>query len=224
MQNRLKNIIKDYTRCMFNEQWYSELSGLLLDEINRMDEDFQEGYVYVIKSKINGLYKIGISTSPRQRFQNIKTSVGEIIVYSILMTNKYKSIEKEMHDRFKDCRVYGEWFDLLKFSDEHELRLYLISKGFLIINEKYNSKKDYESDSLSVSKPLGAPNEIMAEFDKIELGRDKKYDKTHIFKIVDKNKKYSQRKITQWFEDYCISKGFFVNHGRTNSSRYIELS
>ena len=73
------------------------------------------GYVYFIQ--INGMQpiKIGYTTDPKgtDRFDSAKTYApfGVTYVANIPSSNAAK-LEKELHQRFADKRLNGEWFDI----------------------------------------------------------------------------------------------------------------
>jgi hypothetical protein len=74
-----------------------------------------KGYVYFIQ--INGLQpiKIGYTTDPKgtDRFDSAKTygPFGVTYVAHIVSSNAAK-LERELHKRFADKRLNGEWFDI----------------------------------------------------------------------------------------------------------------
>lgn len=63
--------------------------------------------------KCENFYKIGYSTSPKSRLEGMQTSCPFKI--SLLWSQKcpnYKQIECLLHDKYKDKRTKGEWFEL----------------------------------------------------------------------------------------------------------------
>lgn len=79
----------------------------------------KNGYVYFIYDVGSGLTKIGRAASFERRWSQIK-SVNPTAVPLFLINVKgsfgrtpgYQPLESGMHDRFKDKRIYLEWFDL----------------------------------------------------------------------------------------------------------------
>ena len=69
------------------------------------------GYVYLFKDRY-GLYKIGRSLNPWQRAKDISQPNYLIRVICTLKTNDAFLLERELHERFADKRVEGEWFEL----------------------------------------------------------------------------------------------------------------
>lgn len=60
-----------------------------------------------------GFYKIGYSYNPHKRLENIKcASPNETRLVLSFPIHNVKIVEKELHNRFKDKRIRGEWFEL----------------------------------------------------------------------------------------------------------------
>lgn len=70
------------------------------------------GYVYLVKS--GRLYKIGYSENPWRRKSELhkQTSEGITEVHTISVIDDAPGIERYWHERFKEKRQHGEWFDL----------------------------------------------------------------------------------------------------------------
>lgn len=76
------------------------------------------GYVYLFGDVGLGLYKIGISSDPERRLQEINSGNGSakppyevVIVHSIHVTNPLR-VERYLHQKFDHLRLKGEWFRL----------------------------------------------------------------------------------------------------------------
>ena len=63
---------------------------------------------YLIKNLKNGFYKIGYSNNPIKRERTLQSE--EPTIKMVKVWDKF--IEKELHDKYKDQRVRGEWFKL----------------------------------------------------------------------------------------------------------------
>lgn len=70
------------------------------------------GFVYLVKS--GKLYKIGFSENHWRRKGELhkQTSEGITEVHTIAAIDDAQGIEKYWHERFKEKRQHGEWFDL----------------------------------------------------------------------------------------------------------------
>jgi hypothetical protein len=68
------------------------------------------GYVYLIK--MDSHYKIGISKNPKRRLKAFSTMPQQLEVILTAKVNDYARIEEELHEKYKEKRVRGEWFEL----------------------------------------------------------------------------------------------------------------
>jgi hypothetical protein len=70
------------------------------------------GYVYLVKS--GKLYKIGFSENHWRRKSELhkQTAEGIVEVHTIAAIDDAPRIERYWHERFKEKRIRGEWFDL----------------------------------------------------------------------------------------------------------------
>jgi len=104
---------------------YSDVSAILskesLAETAAVEVDEAEiapknqsasGYVYLVKS--GKLYKIGWSENHWRRKGELhkQTPEGITEVHTIAAIDDPVGIERYWHERFKDKRLHGEWFDL----------------------------------------------------------------------------------------------------------------
>lgn len=79
--------------------------------------DDEPGFVYIIHAKGTNLYKIGLTTNrPRKRMKQMQTSSPhKLAIYAAAHFTHCNHTEEDMHNRFSDKRVNGEWFE---FSEE----------------------------------------------------------------------------------------------------------
>ena len=89
-------------------------------------EDFQNGYVYLMKS--GKFYKIGKTNSIDRRKYEIGLHLAEAIepIHSI-ETDDPSGIEAYWHNRFREKRKNGEWFDL----SAKDIRAFRRRKNFM---------------------------------------------------------------------------------------------
>ncbi|MCP4336644.1 MAG: hypothetical protein GY679_02205 [Mycoplasma sp.] len=92
------------------EEGYLFLVGFVDDmSIGRNKED---GVVYFIGNQEEGNVKIGFSTDVNRRIKELQTSSPSKL--KILKTFPGDiSKERELHERFKEYRIKGEWFELV---------------------------------------------------------------------------------------------------------------
>ena len=81
-----------------------------------------KGIVYVLKLKDKNIYKIGVTNDLNRRLKQISPRLPfEVEVEHTIKHNHIYNLEKELHERFSDKRMNGEWFRLNK-SDLQEIR------------------------------------------------------------------------------------------------------
>lgn len=71
------------------------------------------GFVYFIRAH-ESLFKIGQTyQNPYKRLGSIQTGYPEeLTVYGYIISDRYRDMEKEIHQRLADCRLKGEWFQI----------------------------------------------------------------------------------------------------------------
>lgn len=82
----------------------------------------KKGYVYLVK--LDKHYKIGISKKPSDRlkeFTLLPYELEEIIVKEV---DNYNNVEEQLHEKYNDFRVRGEWFEL-SLEQVEEIKQYL---------------------------------------------------------------------------------------------------
>lgn len=71
------------------------------------------GFVYAIRVRGFDLVKIGYSTVPTRRFIQLENGSG--MAGGLEMLARFhggRTLERQLHDRFGDQRLFGEWFRL----------------------------------------------------------------------------------------------------------------
>ena len=99
----------------------------------------RSGYIYLFR--VDKYYKIGLSGQPGRRYSSIATSVP----FPVERVHQFRcwyvsDVEAALHQRFKDKRLNGEWFELSK----EDVR------GF----ESLDSDNIYQEVQLMVSIPV----------------------------------------------------------------------
>ncbi len=96
---------------VFIEGTFSE--RMFFDDIN------VKSGVYIIKVQNSKKYKIGFTQNIKKRMKQFSTgNPCNLKLLYFVETLDYKSLEKDLHKEFKDCRVKGEWFNF----EENDLR------------------------------------------------------------------------------------------------------
>ena len=84
-------------------------NNLALKEFRNLN--LEKPIVYLVASYDKKHLKIGSATHPKDRIGQIQTcQPGDITIVSFIETNDYNSIEKQLHEEFKDYNTWGEWF------------------------------------------------------------------------------------------------------------------
>ena len=105
------------------------------------------GFVYLIRNK--DLYKIGITQNLDQRMFQLKPD--EII--SVLETQNYEQIEKDLHQKYKDVRIPQTEYFRLTFSQATDCKMFLDS--YVNQSEPIDSEIETEADKFyNVVAPL----------------------------------------------------------------------
>ncbi|EHQ92138.1 GIY-YIG nuclease family protein [Desulfosporosinus youngiae] len=73
----------------------------------------ENGHVYVITNE-TGRVKIGRAKNPTQRLRTLETQSGLKITKSFIspLIGNYEKAEVDLHAKYKNKRVIGEWFDV----------------------------------------------------------------------------------------------------------------
>ena len=105
------------------------------------------GFVYLIRNK--DLYKIGITQNLDQSMSQLKPN--EII--SVLKTENYEQIEKDLHQRYKEVRIPQTEYFRLTFSQATDCKMFLDS--YVNQSEPIDSEIETEADKFyNVVAPL----------------------------------------------------------------------
>ena len=74
--------------------------------------------MYLIRGPKNGseqLYKIGQTSNMQDRMRNLQTgSPTKLEIVKFIQTDDALTIERKLHNTFKETRIRGEWFALKK--------------------------------------------------------------------------------------------------------------
>jgi len=89
-----------------------------------VEPDGKKQFVYLMKNLRNGLYKIGRSKNPYIREKTLQSEEPEVQL--ITFRNAPPKAETELHRKYADKRIRGEWFELsldeVKTAEKHLLK------------------------------------------------------------------------------------------------------
>jgi predicted GIY-YIG superfamily endonuclease len=70
-------------------------------------------YIYLIKTKNEGKYKIGVTKDIQQRLKTLQTgSSDELILIDKYYSDYAFQIERALHNFYKPNNILNEWFEL----------------------------------------------------------------------------------------------------------------
>lgn len=70
------------------------------------------GFVYLLASSEEGCYKIGRTKDPQRRLKQFKSMIMPAGYECLIETQNMRQLEADLHIKFKDQRIQGEWFNL----------------------------------------------------------------------------------------------------------------
>jgi len=70
------------------------------------------GFVYLAWLETTEYYKMGRSRTPKTRFLGMTQMPVDIVMLHKIPTNFMVYLERDLHERFAEKRVRGEWFKL----------------------------------------------------------------------------------------------------------------
>lgn len=113
------------------------ITELLKDEafkkkaLRQMEIQFHDSPEYIYVLKIDGLFKIGYTSSIEKRIKNYRVHTPSIEVIFILESEMAFELEQILHNKFKDRNKTGEFFELT--NDE------VLTAISIAINHKYKT-------------------------------------------------------------------------------------
>lgn len=108
MANEYSGITRKQIESL-KQEWLSQ--RLSIQETTAPRPDSRAGYVYLLSG--GGYYKIGLSKSVDIRIEQISPKLPfEIELIHQIKADDMVTLENQLHERFADKRVNGEWFML----------------------------------------------------------------------------------------------------------------
>lgn len=68
------------------------------------------GYVYLMETR--DIYKIGRSNDPNARHKTLRLDYPSLVLVHSIFSNIASRFERQIHDRYAEFRLVGEWFHL----------------------------------------------------------------------------------------------------------------
>lgn len=181
------------------------------------------GCVYFFKHEKLSPIKIGYTNkdTPKKRYESFKTYCPyNALIVGFIKTKNAKELEYFLHEKFKDKRLKGEWFDISVDDVENCINLYS-SDDFI------NSRNEFYLKFIENELPSNKlKNETSQEFidflDFYDLIKGVKYDKKQLYDIFN-NDLVSRKKFSEWLEKYAHYNNFKVLKGKSNKLRWIKF-
>lgn len=179
MYETIRTILERRTLGMFSKDWYDETSRILEDSLS---ENGKIGSVYFIFSPNTGLTKIGYSVNVEARVKSISKQVGVAFLIGTFITSDYKELESDLHLKYRDNRITGEWFDFGSYGDSYD-----IFNNLEIVGCKKTIS--YNKDSRSTREIISHELFSNHDFNRSKLSRELKVSRQTIHKIINEIKK-----------------------------------
>ena len=114
--DRLNKFYAEHTDEMIEEynQHIEELNKSRSKVVNQKSlRETRKGYVYLIKNRHTGNYKIGISKNVASRLKTLNSAAGGgLELLHTIESSDMRRTESELHERFAFARLQNEWFAL----------------------------------------------------------------------------------------------------------------
>lgn len=99
--------------CLHNKSVNAYENYLTQKKALRPSSRDTSGYVYLIREMNEGHFKIGLTSNPEDRLNHFSVKLPFKVEHTCLIeTGDMYTLEAQLHDRFADKRVDGEWFAL----------------------------------------------------------------------------------------------------------------
>jgi hypothetical protein len=104
--------IEEWYDFVLNQGWWHYLRQGTANTKKRKPAKDTTGFVYLLQSPTSA-YKIGRSKNPDHRLKTFGIQLPYEVEYlAVIPTDDMYTLESELHERYADKRVNGEWFEL----------------------------------------------------------------------------------------------------------------
>lgn len=206
-----KKFLMKSTNYMFSDQFYENISESYLNKIS----DNNKGYVYFIQRYSDGAVKIGMSKDINKRLDSFLPYFKFKLIGFIHVENQ-SELEKELHNKFKDKLISGDFFDIPPY-ELHTL------KDFVNININYNSSLKIIDGTLlnNISKDVNE-SELFAHYFVDLLSFNGKNVSGEIYeKALKRGYTGSHKKLIMMIKEYSLNNGMKFKNKRTATERYF---
>ena len=183
-----------------------EKIGILIDRMHNSlpatDNLSSQGYVYVVRSKETGLYKIGMTLDLAGRLKQLSgLYLCTPILFSSVKTIAYTTLERRMHSAFSLYRYSGEWFRLTE-ELAHQAAITLHNYPFMLASELDGIIGKLRCDIEIISRSVRIVNDTLGQ-------KAVKNPQTNPFwKFVQRDAVAYRYRMVELQKELCFLEGF----------------
>ena len=182
---------------------------------NRKKIDNQNTCVYLMINKTNNLIKIGSSNNPERRLLEVKKYYKEnqIELYAYC-ENKPQTLEKELHEKYKDKWCFDEWYDLNKneidnIINTNDMKLHM--NNHMINDMNNHMENENENENINENINENKNENINKNINKKEKHKYGEYK--HVLLSDDEYEKLKQNfsnylELIKFLDEYIEMKGY----------------
>jgi len=168
---------------------------------NRNKGDNDNVHIYLMHNETTNYVKIGSSVDPNRRLLELSQKDN---IYLMCYTQKTsQKAETHLHQKYKDYKVFNEWYDIYHFI--HEVKDYMINDMKLHMSTHMETETITETvNETNHNKGLhlfkNSPYNELTKFKEAFYSNTKylKYDYTHYYEAVKNWSESSNKKKANW--------------------------
>lgn len=209
----IEKILKEKTLNLFSFEWYEVTSNEIASKLLSKEE---YGYVYMIRTFNSNYIKIGKTRNITNRLKTLYTNIGDIYLLSYIYCVDYSNIEIELHRKYKDKRIRGEWFDLSKEDIENISNEY----SCVNVNNIFNNTRIF--DGILLSNVFDSISDDM--FQICASIEQNKWIKNSDIQNRFHNLNITPKKIHLVLKKWALKSGYKFEKKVTTEGRHIKIS
>ena len=174
----------------------------------------EKGCVYFFRHLTTEPVKIGYSESvtPKKRFEQFKTYApfgAELLGF--IRSYKPLLLERELHKKYADKRLKGEWFKITEADIKKDIEIYSELED-KILKSNYEIKYMNHLDSIAPKNGLNINKDLISFLDKLDFNKlkiNRKDLKINFLNQYPLNKnEFTSQKFNRQFKKYAEYNGF----------------
>lgn len=124
---KLKYFYLEKTGFFIRVQPYFDILVNIKDNLNK------QGFIYFVKDNENGYVKVGRTNNVNKRLSQLSICNNNLKVLRIVKSNNTILWEKELHNFYKNKKVFKEWFSINETN---------IEEGLVYLARRFNTDID----------------------------------------------------------------------------------